>query len=100
MDIQKTKYTREWWNNQLIKDEKRLKDDWWTSADQIVKNYKSKKKQDGDTTYLYNVFWANVGVLKAALFARPPKPMVSRIWADQGDNIARVAALMLQRCLA
>lgn len=94
------KYTREWWNNQLIKDEKRLKDDWWTSADQIVKKYKSKKPSDGDTTYLYNVFWANVGVLKAALFARPPKPMVSRIWADQADNIARVAALILQRCLA
>lgn len=94
------KYTRSWWSNQLIKDEKRLKDDWWTSADQIVKKYKSKKPADGDTTYLYNVFWANVGVLKAALFARPPKPMVSRIWADQGDNIARVAALILQRCLA
>ena len=94
------KYDYQWWITQLDQDEKRLKNDWWISADAIIKKYKGKKEATSDQTYLYNVFWANVGVLKAALFARPPKPMVSRVWADANDNIARVSALILQRCLS
>lgn len=93
-------YDRNWWIAQLDQDEKRLKDDWWTSADQIIKKYKGKKVSNGDRQYLYNIFWANVGVLKAALYAKLPRPMVERTWKDQGDNVGRVAALILQRCLS
>src|SRR6266404_1743631 len=93
-------YSRQWWITQLNQDEKRLKDEWWTSADQIVKKYKGKKTNNGDRQYLLNIFWANVGVLKAALYAKSPRPMVERVWKDQNDNVGRVAALILQRCLA
>lgn len=96
-------YGYDWWIGQLDLDEKRLKEDWWKKADQIVKKYKGKKGQDTQEAapmYLMNLFWANVGVMKAALYARPPKPMVERVWQDQNDNIGRVAALILQRCLA
>lgn len=97
-------YGHDWWFGKIDEAEKRLKEDWWTSADQIVKKYKAKKNASGADSgaklYLYNIFWANVGILKAALYARTPKPMVERIWHDMNDNVGRVAALMLQRCLA
>jgi hypothetical protein len=98
-----TKYGYNWWLGQLDQDEKRLKNDWWRFADLIVKKFKGKKGQDVQSNtpmYLYNLFWANVGVMKAALYAKPPKPMVKRVWQDQNDNIGRVAALIIQRCLA
>lgn len=95
-------YSFEWWTSQLDLAEKRLKTDWWNSADKIVKKFKAKKgdENSGDKTYLLNIFWANVGIMMAALYARPPKPMVRRTWGDMNDNIGRVAALILQRCLA
>lgn len=95
-----TMYDRQWWIAQLDQDEKRLKDEWWTSADQIIKKYKGKKVNNGDKQYLLNIFWANIGVMKAALYAKLPRPMVERVWKDQGDNTGRVAALILQRCLS
>jgi len=99
-DTEQKAYGYNWWINQLDQDEKRLRDEWWVKADKVVKKYKAKKDTTDDLTYLYNVFWANVGVLKAALYARPPRPMVSRVWADSNDNVARVSAEILQRCLA
>lgn len=98
MDVLK-QYGYNWWINQLDKDEKRLKDDWWVHADKIVKKYKNKKDAS-ETQYWLNVFWANVGVLKAALYANPPRPMVNRIWSDPDDNAGRVASLMLERALS
>lgn len=93
-------YGRQWWISQLDQDEKRLKDEFWRSADQIIRKYKGKKEQNmGGKQYLFNVFWANVGVLKAALYGKRPKPMVERAWKDPNDNVGRVAALILERCL-
>jgi hypothetical protein len=95
-------YSAGWWHNKIVEAEKRLKDEWWTSADAIIKKYKAKKSgtaETGDVQYLLNIFWANVGVLKAALYAKSPKPMVERVWSDMDDNIGRVASLILQRCL-
>lgn len=97
-------YGYEWWVGKLSEAEDRLKTDWWLQADKIVKKYKAKKNAEGvDTSskmYLYNIFWANVGILKAALYARTPRPMVERVWEDMNDNVGRVSALILQRCLA
>jgi hypothetical protein len=94
-------YGHNWWIGQLDKDEKRLKDGWWQFADKIVKVYKNKKidNQENALQYHLNVFWSNVGVMKAALFAKMPRPMVTRIWEDQDDPVARVAGLILERAL-
>jgi hypothetical protein len=101
MDKQ-TEYGYNWWLARLDEAEKRLRDDWWKDADQIIKKYKAKKGAGPTSARLYwmNIFWANVGVLKAALYARRPKPMVNRVWEDQNDSIGRVASLMLERLLA
>lgn len=95
-------YGAGWWTARIDEAEKRLKDDWWRSADEIIRKYKAKKGNEstGQRVYLLNIFWANIGVMKAALYAKRPKPMVERTWSDMNDNIGRVAALMLQRCLA
>jgi hypothetical protein len=47
----------------------------------------------------FNIFWANVGVLKASLYANPPKPLVKREWNDYEDQVARVAGVMMERLL-
>jgi len=93
-----TEYSWEWWNLQIERDEKRLRNNWWNYADKIVKKYKDKREGDTEDKRV-NLFWTNVGILKAALYAKPPKPMVQRTWLDYNDNIGRVSAQMLQRCL-
>jgi hypothetical protein len=45
----------------------------------------------------YNIFWANVQVLLAAVYAKLPAPEVDRAHLDQNDDVARVAALILER---
>lgn len=48
-----------------------------------------------------NIFYANVNTIKESLFNSLPKPSVSRIHkGDYEDDVARVAALILQRALS
>ena len=47
----------------------------------------------------FNVFYANTNILKASLYARLPEPTVSRQFQDYNDDIARVAALIVQRAI-
>lgn len=95
-----TKYTTKWWIAEITAAEKWLDNGFRNTGDSIVREFKGKQRVEEGQRYNYNVFWANVGVLKAALYARRPKPQVTRIWADMDDNIARASANILQRCLA
>jgi hypothetical protein len=54
----------------------------------------------GSAAYEFNLYWANVAVLKSALYANPPKPMVTREFDDYMDQPARVAGIMMQRMLS
>lgn len=45
----------------------------------------------------FNVFWANVQVLLSAVYAKLPAPEVDRTHLDQADDVARVAATILER---
>ena len=47
----------------------------------------------------FNIYFANTIILKSALYAQTPEPNVSRRYDDYQDNVARVAALILERCL-
>jgi len=47
----------------------------------------------------FNIYYANTNILESALYADLPKPEVNRRYADYRDQIARVGALILQRCL-
>lgn len=52
---------------------------------------------DSNNGARFNVFWANVQVLLSAVYAKLPMPEVDRTHLDQGDDVARVAAIILER---
>ena len=45
----------------------------------------------------FNLFYANTQILESALYAQLPKPDVRRKFLDYNDDIARVAASIIQR---
>jgi len=47
----------------------------------------------------FNIFYANTNILESALYSQTPKPCVSRRYTDYRDQVGRVAALTLERCL-
>jgi len=47
----------------------------------------------------FNIYYANTNIMTAALYAQLPKPTVSRRFKDYEDDVARVAALILQRSI-
>lgn len=94
-------YSQLWWVALLHETEKELKEKWWDAADKIVNRYLDRRGDNSSDTEerKYNMFWANVQIMKSALYATPPKPTVSRQNGDSKDDVARTAALMLQRIL-
>lgn len=92
------------WKNELTTAEKDLRK-FWERGRRVVKRYMDE--MDTAATGIsqavnvdkYNVFWSNVGVLKASLYANPPKPVVKREFDDQNDDVGRVAAIMMERLL-
>lgn len=93
------KYSRRWWIDEVTTAEKRLKEKWWDSADKVIDRFLDNRGAGETEAYRYNIFWANVGILRASLYANPPKPMVSRQYGDYNDDVARVAGEMLERLL-
>jgi hypothetical protein len=71
---------------------------WETRANRILKRYRDDSRGVQDGTSKFNILWSNVQTLKAATFARMPRPDVSRRFRDN-DPVGRVAALILERAL-
>jgi hypothetical protein len=44
-----------------------------------------------------NIFWSIVNTLKPALYAQPPKPIISKRYQNR-DAVAHIAAQVLERC--
>lgn len=101
-------YSAEWWAGKISTVEKELDQKFRESGDKTVKRYLDIRDDGADATSIefatgarkYNVFWANTQILKSALYATPPKPMVKRQHDDAKDDVARTAALILQRLLS
>jgi hypothetical protein len=94
-------YSGKWWCQQLEEVEKELDDRWRAPADKIVNRYLDDRRDSdaNDSQRKYNIFWANVQIVKSALYANPPKPAVTRAHGDATDDIARVAAMIIERIL-
>lgn len=72
---------------------------WDARVDKILKRYRDEKRPTtGEGTAKFNVLWSNVNTLVPAVFAKIPKPDVSRLFRDS-DPVGRVAALILERGL-
>lgn len=55
------------------------------------------EREDPDAKF--NLFWSNIEVLKASLYAKPPDVDVSNSYKDSEDDVSRAACNILQRML-
>jgi len=66
----------------------------------VYTRYQDKRDDEVIGLKRVNIFYANVNTIKESLFNSLPKPDVSRLHkGDYEDDVARVAALILQRAL-
>ena len=97
-------YSAKWWSAEIKKRESQMDQEWRDSGDAVTARYLDRRDETGSSTdnanaKRYNIFWANTEITKAALYATPPKPEVKRQHGDAKDDIARTAALILERLL-
>ena len=100
-DDKKSKEAAGTWIKELALAEKELRK-FWERGRKVVKKYLDDEEDNaatGNKVDKANFFWANVGVLKASLYANPPKPLVKREWDDFMDDTARVGSIMMERLL-
>ncbi len=89
----------QYWADEL----KRYKDDYREKFErrgtEIVKRFRDDRKDSENSESHFNVLWSNIKTLKPAIFAKVPKPEVSRRFNDK-DPIARTAVQILERALS
>ena len=90
-------HTYEDWYNTIMGYEKAYKR-WEGRADKIIRRYKDDSRYDRNPNARFNILWSNVQTITPAIFARLPRPDVSRRFRDN-DPIGRVASMMLERAL-
>jgi hypothetical protein len=65
----------------------------------VVRRYLDDRDAVETNNKWFNIFYTNVGILEASLYANIPKADVSRKFTDMNDDVARVAGNILQRCI-
>jgi hypothetical protein len=85
------------WYNQIASYDRSFKK-WEGRADKIVKRYRDDARQQNNPNSRFNILWSNVQTITPAIFARLPRPDVSRRFRDN-DPVGRVASSMLERAL-
>ena len=90
-------YSYEDWYKTIMGYERSYKR-WEARVDRIVKKYKDDSRYDRNPNARFNILWSNVQTIQPAIFARLPRPDVSRRFRDN-DPIGRVASMMLERAL-
>jgi hypothetical protein len=91
------KHTYQDWYNTIAQYERTFKE-WEGRADKIVKRYRDESRSRNNPSAKFNILWSNVQTITPAVFARLPRPDVSRRFRDN-DPIGRVASTMLERAL-
>jgi hypothetical protein len=69
------------------------------SARKVNKRYIDERDAVETASKWFNIFYTNVGIMEASLYANIPTADVSRKFTDQNDDVARVAGNILQRCI-
>lgn len=83
-----------------IKEAQRAFAEWDARVESIEKKYANLKVlADTSQDREFQIFWANMEVLRPTIYSRPPRPVVDQRHSDSGP-VARTAAEMLERCLA
>jgi hypothetical protein len=90
-------HTYQDWYNCIAQYERTYKE-WEGRADKIVKRYRDDSRSRNNPNAKFNILWSNVQTITPAVFARLPRPDVSRRFRDN-DPTGRVASMMLERAL-
>ena len=85
------------WYNTIAAYERTYKE-WESRADRILKRYRDDSRTRNNPNARFNILWSNIQTITPAVFARLPRPDVSRRFRDN-DPIGRVASMMLERAL-
>ena len=88
-------YTK-WYN--CITQYDRIYKKWEGRAEKIVKRYRDDQRYQTTPNAKFNILWSNVQTITPAIFARLPRPDVSRRFRDN-DPVGRVASMILERAL-
>lgn len=86
-----------YWQGEILQSEESF-DKWFDRGKKIVARYRDERNSADNKRKRFNILWANVQVLKPALYGKRAKPEASRRYKDK-DPISRTAALILERCL-
>lgn len=80
----------------------RTYENWMKRGKGVCKRYRDERNSLEEATASgearYNILWSNVQTIIPAVFARLPKPEVTRRYKDK-DPVARVASILLERAL-
>ena len=90
-------HTYQDWYNTIAGYERSFKE-WEGRTDRIIKRYRDDSRTRNNPNAKFNILWSNVQTITPAIFARLPRPDVSRRFRDN-DPIGRVASMMLERAL-
>jgi len=90
-------HTYETWYNTIAGYERAYKE-WESRTDRIIKRYRDDSRTRNNPNARFNILWSNVQTITPAIFARLPRPDVSRRFRDN-DPVGRVASMMLERAL-
>lgn len=85
------------WYNTIAGYERTYKE-WEARVDRILKRYRDDSRTRNNPNARFNILWSNIQTITPAVFARLPRPDVSRRFRDN-DPIGRVASMMLERAL-
>jgi hypothetical protein len=85
------------WYNCIAQYERTYKT-WEDRSDRIVKRYRDDSRSRNNPNAKFNILWSNVQTITPAIFARLPRPDVSRRFRDN-DPVGRVASMILERAL-
>jgi len=95
--MENSKHTYEKWYNIFAEYDRSFKR-WEGRADKILKRYRDDAKSQNNPNARFNILFSNVQTITPAIFARLPRPDVSRRFRDN-DPVGRVASMMLERAL-
>ena len=85
------------WYNTIAGYERTFKE-WEARVDRILKRYRDDSRTRNNPNARFNILWSNIQTITPAVFARLPRPDVSRRFRDN-DPVGRVASMMLERAL-
>ena len=86
------------WSQEVISAEKEI-EKFHKRARLVCRKFLDERETMSTSNKWFNIFYANVGIMTAALYANLPKPSVDRKFKDYNDDVARVAALIIERSI-